>query len=137
MGRPALATGLMAQFHRTYLMVEDVEASVAFYTEVVGLQAAAVGDRRATLGSGGCSLVLEEDFDAETLSAFGLDPPGEERGDGVILNVEVDDVTAVHDRARGAGADVLAEPREVEWGREILLLADPDGYVVEAARPLE
>lgn len=123
--------------HQTYLMVTDVDASLPFYRDVLGLAVADEADGRAKFDTGECTLVLEEDFDEAVLEEFGLEPPGDERGDGVILVVEVDDVEAVHDRAQAAGAEVLMAPRTVNWGRKMFLVADPDGYVFEVSRPVE
>jgi catechol 2,3-dioxygenase-like lactoylglutathione lyase family enzyme len=121
--------------HQTFLMVSDVDESVRFYEEALGLNVAERGDRSAEFDTGRCKLVIEEDFDADTLAGFGLEPPGEKRGDGVIVVLEVDDVDAVYERADMAGADVRMEPRNVDWGRRMFLIADPDGYVLEISRP--
>jgi predicted enzyme related to lactoylglutathione lyase len=95
-------------------------------------------ERRAAFESGECELVVERTFEAETLAAFGLEPPGEDRGDGAIVVVEVDDVAAAHEAVVAGGAgEALFEPRTVEWGREMFLARDPDGYVVEVSRPVD
>lgn len=121
--------------HQTFLMVSDVDESVEFYGETLGLDIRERGDRSAEFDTGECTLVVEEDFDADTLAGFGLEPPGEERGDGVIVVLEVDDVDAVYEAAEAAGADVRMGPRDVDWGRRMCLVADPDGYVLEISRP--
>lgn len=116
-------------------MVSDVDRSTAFYADVLGLEIAERGDRSTAFDTGEGQLMIEQDFDEEALAAFGLEPPGEDRGEGVIVVIEVDDVDAVHDRATAADADVLVAPREVDWGRKMFLVRDPDGYVVEISRP--
>jgi uncharacterized glyoxalase superfamily protein PhnB len=123
--------------HQTYLMVRDVKESVEFYRDVVGLETKDVTEDRAKFDTGECTLVLEEDFDEPVLTEFGLEPPGEERGSGVIIVVEVDDVDAIHERAERADADVRMAPKTVEWGRRMCLVADPNGYVLEISRPTE
>ena len=124
------------KLHQTFLMVSDVERSTAFYAETLGLEVAERGERSTSFDTGGAELVIEQDFSEEELAAFGLTPPGPDRGEGVIVVIEVDDVGAVHERAVDAGAEVLVEPREVDWGRELFLVRDPDGYVVEVSRQL-
>lgn len=37
--------------------------------------------------TGRATLVLEEDFDPDVFDAFGLDDPGDDRGNGVIVAV--------------------------------------------------
>lgn len=122
--------------HQAFLMVTDVDRSTAFYAETVGLEIADRGDRSTAFDTGDGQLMIEQDFEAETLAAFGLEPPGPHRGEGLIVVIEVDDVDAVHDRALDADAEVLMAPREVDWGRKMFLLRDPDGYVVEVSRPV-
>lgn len=127
----------MPTLHQLFLMVTDVDETVAFYRDALGLDVVDRGDRSATFETGRCSLVVERDFDAETLSAFGLSPPGDSRGDGAIVVLEVDDVDAVYDRATAADADTVLPPTDVDWGRRMFLVRDPDGYVVEVSRPTE
>lgn len=122
--------------HQTYLMVTDLEASVRFYRNVLELEPEKVSDRQAKFRTGAATLVLERDFDEPVLREFGLEPPGDDRGAGVIVVLEVDDVEAAYERAENAGADVRIEPRTVDWGRTLFLVADPDGYVIEVSKPV-
>ena len=122
--------------HQTFLMVSDVEASTAFYEDALGLTVAERGDRSTAFDTGGAELMIEQDFDEAELAAFGLEPPGDDRGDGVIVVIEVDDVDAVYERASAADAAILLEPTDVDWGRRLCLVRDPDGYVVEVSRPI-
>ena len=127
-----------ASLHQTLLMVRDLDASVEFYRDVVGIETAEESDTNVEFDTGDATLVLESDFGPEVLDAFGLDEPGEERGRGVIVAVDVGDpdaVDAVEDRAVDAGADVRMGPRDVDWGRRMMLVADPDGYTVEVSAP--
>ena len=126
-------TGDLAE---TFLMVSDIEESVAFYTDVVGLDITKQ-DGEVRFDTGAATLVLEEDFDEDVLAGFGLEPPGEHRGDGVIVVIEVDDPDEIAERAHEHGAEVLSEPRDVDWGRRMCLISDPDGYVLEVSKPLE
>ena len=130
--RPAMAPTL----HQTFLMVSDIEASTAFYEDALGLEIADRGDRSTAFATGETELMIEQDFDEAELAAFGLDPPGDDRGDGVIVVIEVEDVDAVYEQASAAGADVVLEPTDVDWGRRLCLVRDPDGYVLEVSRPL-
>lgn len=124
------------RLHQTFLMVSDIDRSTAFYRDSLGLEVAERGERSTAFETGEAELMLEQDFSEEELAAFGLTPPGEQRGDGVIVVVEVEDVEAVHEQAVAAGADVVMEPTEVDWGREMFLVRDPDGYVLEVSRPV-
>lgn len=126
--------------HQSLLMVADLDESVSFYTDVVGLEPDEVAEGNVEFETGQATLVLEEDFDREVLDAFGLDDPGDERGSGVIVAIEVgspDAVDAVAERAEAADETVRMGPTDVDWGRRMALLADPDGYTLEISAPLE
>lgn len=122
--------------HQSLLMVTDLDASTAFYRDVLGLDTDTVTEGNVEFATGDCTLVLESDFEQDILDAFGLKEPGDDRGRGVIVAVEVADVDETHRRAKEAGADVQMEPRDVDWGRRMAILADPDGYAVEVSAPL-
>ncbi|WP_440991838.1 VOC family protein [Haloarchaeobius baliensis] len=123
--------------NQVYLMTADLEASVEFYEQSLGLRCTERGDRSAAFDTGPCTLKIERDFDEGTLAAFGLSPPGESRGDGVVIVLEVADVDSVYETAEEHGADTLIEPRDVDWGRRMFLVRDPDGYVIEVSQPIE
>lgn len=127
------------ELRQTYLMTTDLGRSRSFY-ESLGFTVVEEGSRSVAFDTGEAQLKLEADFDEETLAAFGLEPPGERRGDGVVTVVYVDDVDAVATAAETAtaefGGEVLAGPRDVDWGRRLLLLKDPDGYVLELSQSL-
>lgn len=121
--------------HEAFRMVSDLDRSVEFY-ETLDLEVMERTSRRAEFDTGGCTLTLEEDYDAEALAEYGLPEPDGRRGVGSILVLRVDSVEDVFDRARDAGATVLRQPAEEDWGEKLCLIEDPDGYVVELVRPL-
>jgi len=121
--------------HQVFLMVSDYEESYEFYAETLGLTVNRESDGHAEFDTGACSLVIEREFDEETLASFGLEPPGERRGAGAILVVEVEDVDGTYERLDAQDVPVLKEPQDVPWGRRMFLVKDPDGYVLEVSRP--
>lgn len=125
----------MTELVQTYLMTADLERSRRFYESGLGLAVRREGDTSVSYETGGCELKLQGDFDADTLGGFGLEPPGEHRGDGVITVVETTDgLDDVHERIADLEAEfgeVLAEPRNVPWGGRMFLARDSNGYVFE------
>lgn len=128
------------ELQQIFVMTSDLERSCAFY-EALGLDVVEEGSRSVEFDAGAVRLKLEEDFDEEELDAFGLEPPGVNRGDGAVIVFGVEDVdtvaTAAEDAATEHGGEVLAGPRDVKWGRRLCLIKDPDGYVLELSEPLE
>jgi len=142
---------------RTTLIVRDVEASVRFYRDVLGLEewydgqivlsgrglaAGAAGDRTRlvimkardpVIGMIGLLQWLEPSLPA---------PPGARQRLGVgdvVFVMQTDDVQEVHRRLRTAGARIFAEPHRFEVrgadGRMLEMTSisfwDPDGYFFE------
>jgi catechol 2,3-dioxygenase-like lactoylglutathione lyase family enzyme len=62
-------------------------------------------------------------------------PPAARWGWWGRVIVHVDDVDALHTRARAAGLRPEA-PRDAEWGERYFHLTDPDGHELSFARPI-
>lgn len=64
-------------------------------------------------------------------------PAMAERPTGGVITIVVDDVDAVHAAAQAAGASIAEAPRNLFYGQRRLLLADPDGQLVDVSSPCE
>jgi MerR family transcriptional regulator, thiopeptide resistance regulator len=69
--------------------------------------------------------------DAET----GLIPPAQSGAAGGGLVVHVPDVDASCERARAAGAEIISEPRDEEYGQRECGVRDPEGHLWWIATP--
>jgi catechol 2,3-dioxygenase-like lactoylglutathione lyase family enzyme len=100
-----------------FVHVTDLERTVRFWTEVVGLELLLTEPGYARVGGvDGFDLGLEE-------------RPAEEVGAaGIELAIEVADVHAAHQRMTAAGVAFTAPPAEQPWGAVHAWFADPDGY---------
>jgi lactoylglutathione lyase len=116
------------------LFVSDLERSIAFYRDVVGLPFRFANESYAEFATGGAKFALyarshlSELLGAEAADEAGSSPQGE-------VAFLCDDVDAEHDRLSRLGVRILAPPTDRPWGERTLHLADPDGYVVELTRP--
>lgn len=118
------------------LVVADVDRSVAFYTELLGLRLAHRSGPYAQLDTGTCRLSLyQRDAMAQTLGRDRLEPPAP---DAVAFEIgfKVDDVDAAYDELTAAGAEPAVPPATRPWGQRTAYLADPDGHLVELAQDL-
>jgi lactoylglutathione lyase len=108
--------------------VDDLDASVTFYTQTLGL---ALGHRSgpyAQLDTGSCRLALyERAAMAETLGVAIADVPEFEIG------FKVDDVDAAFDALVTQGARAAVAPTDRPWGQRTAYVRDPDGHLVELA----
>jgi uncharacterized glyoxalase superfamily protein PhnB len=68
--------------------------------------------------------------------ADGLMSPGRRGFAGGGIVVHVPDVDAHHERVRGAGADVLFEPRDEVYGQREFGVRDPEGHLWWIATPM-
>lgn len=127
----------MPRQYETTFIVTNLDRSIKFYKEVLGLTLVERNGTRATFETGECELVLEGEFDDQTLEAYGLKPPGDTPGRGVLVSLMYDDIDRVYERAAAnADAEILTEPRDARWGERLFLVSDPDGYVLDIAEPL-
>jgi lactoylglutathione lyase len=118
---------------RMELFVDDMDASVAFYTQLLGFEVTRRAEEYASLRRG---LVVLGLGPVAKLPDHG-DGPGFTRqrlrggkGAGVEIVLELDDadqVSALYERCRSHGA--LVEPLQLRpWGLRDFRLSDPDGY---------
>ena len=120
----------MDQLGYAILFVRDLERSVAFYRDVIGLPFKLQGDGYVEFATQGAKFGLYDRNRLQELTGQGTDPPDHPGGEVVFL---VEDVDAEAERLREAGATILRGPVDRAWGHRTLHLEDPDGFVVELA----
>jgi lactoylglutathione lyase len=100
-----------------FVHVRDLDVSIRFWTEVIGLRLLALEDGYARVGTvDGFALGLEE-RDQHLIGAV-----------GITIAVEVDDVHATYERLLAAGVAVAGPPAAQPRGVIEAFLEDPDGY---------
>jgi lactoylglutathione lyase len=114
------------------LYAHDVDASAAFYRDVVGLSLKLRDAGYVEFVTGGTRFGL-----LERTRAFDLihREPTEGGPAGEVLFL-VDDVDEEAERLRGLGVQFLSGPVDRRWGHRTLHLLDPDGFVVELAQKI-
>lgn len=125
----------------THITVNDVDESLAFYRDALGLEVqndvSSGAFRWVTLGSPtqpGVSIVLsvphagrsQADGDAlQELLTKGVLP---------MIIFRTDDVDATFETVRASGAEVLQEPMDQGWGPRDCAFRDPSGNTVRIAQ---
>jgi lactoylglutathione lyase len=115
------------------LFVADLERSVAFYRDVIGLPFKLQGEGYVEFATEGTKFGLYDRNRLDELTGQGADLPRSPGGEVVLL---VEDVDAEAERLRGAGATILKGPVDRAWGHRTLHVEDPDGFVVELAEEI-
>ncbi len=110
------------------VVVRDMDRSVAYYRDVLGLKLLFAQSNWSQFDAGGILI--------------GLHPEGEQvkvsPTTGMSLGIYVDDVTATVSEVKRRGGHIAIQPRNEPFGRWALA-QDPDGYniqLIEMARGL-
>lgn len=126
--------GTQCLFSNLILDVDDLERSLAFYNGVLSLpiqhREVVDGNRLAYLETGGTHLLLIEQPRAER-------NPSLLRPGGMVVKFYVKGLTALTDTIRRGRWNVLQDLEVPSAGESTCLVADPDGYAVLLAEPVE
>ncbi|HMF83585.1 MAG TPA: VOC family protein [Acidimicrobiia bacterium] len=128
----------MVRFHApdyVVLVVDDLDRSLRFYCELLGLPLSHRSGSFAQLATGATRVAMyERPAMAVTLGrelgSPSLDAPAFE------LGFKVDDCDAAYDDLVGAGATPDVPPTDRPWGQRTAYVRDPDGHLVELAQDL-
>jgi len=115
----------MTAFAMAMLVCSDLGRSRAFYRDVMALRV------------GTDAFPDWVDFDLGEGRRLGLHPQSETllvRAGSLQLGFNVDNVDTFITDARTAGARILQDPHEQNFGR-VAVIADPDGYVIQVFSP--
>jgi predicted enzyme related to lactoylglutathione lyase len=116
------------------ILVNDMEASKAFYTKLIGLD---------ILHDWGNMVVFKERFAIHKATA--LQPPelisgsinaGRQGHGNVVLYFEAEDLEAEYKNLVQAGIKVIHGIVQVPW-QKLFRIYDPDGHIVEIGSPFE
>jgi len=128
------AAPLRADALNPSLTVSDLQKSLAWYRDVLGLevQREMVRDgvvRAVAMTAGTVRFLLNQDDGAKG--------PNRPRGTCMSMNIitrQSVDAVAAHIKAHGGS--LLSEPADMPWGMRVFRVADPDGYVFAVSQPL-
>lgn len=111
------------------LNVADPLASAEFLTRHVGHTVAMQADGFVSLQhpGGGPNVI----FLRTGLPTFRPAHRAGSAGDGLLLVFVVDDVDAVYDTVRAAGAPAVTPPETEPWGERYCQFEDPNGIIVQ------
>lgn len=116
------------------LMVDDVAATAGFYTKHFGFKPLFESDWYVHL-----QMEQDESVNLAVLQGDHETIPAEGRGraSGVLINFEVADVDAVHERLQAAGLPILRSLRDEAFGQRHFITRDPNGVLIDVIKPIE
>ncbi len=121
----------------TMLRVGNLEKSISFYTDILGMRLL----RQKDYPEGKFSLAFLGYGDEKQHTALELtynwDTDHYDLGKGFgHLAIEVDDVYQAAEKIRTAGGKIIREPGPMNAGATLIaFVADPDGYEIELLEP--
>ncbi len=115
------------------IMTERVEETAAFYVKHFGFQENFTSDWYVHLQSAEDSTINLAILNGqhETIPLRGRGKVA-----GLLLNFEVDDVDAVHERLRAAGLPILLAIRNEDFGQRHFITSDPNGVLIDIIKPI-
>lgn len=114
---------MVVGLHTLLCEVSDMDRSLEFYRDVLGLKATYTSPHWSSLQLGATRIGLHPPFDRET----------EARGGGWVCGLEVDDIRAF--RSRLEAASVLCTDYHDTPAGAIFDFSDPDGNRLQAMQP--
>ena len=113
------------------LYVSDLDSSIGFYRDLLGLPFKLRDAGYAEFATQGTRLGLYERRRAEWLTGQTVTP-----GPAAEVVFMVDDVDAHARQLAERGAAIISPPTDRPWGHRTVHLTDPDGFVVELAQDI-
>lgn len=109
------------------LLVDDLEKSVRFYSDVLGLKVKDTDEGFTNFQLQGAELAVFERRSAVNMfPAKYMRPAG-----GAVLGFQVEDVDDACRTLAEKGVSVFEGPKTTPWGQRVAYVHDPDGYVWE------
>jgi len=115
------------------IMTDDVTATAAFYSTHFDFEALFTADWYVHLQS-----KSDEHVTLAVLDGRHPTVPAASHGtvSGLLLNFEVEDVDAVHDRLRTAGLPIVKELCDEDFGQRHFITIDPNGVLIDIIKPI-
>ena len=113
------------------ICTEHVQACVDFYVTFLGFQPVFQASWYAQLAAPNnpaAQIAFVQQGHDSVPAGHGLAPRG------VLVTVEVDDVDALHARARELGLEIVYELRSEVWGQRHFMVLDPNGLLVDVVQ---
>ncbi len=116
------------------LIVEDLDRTLAFYVDVLGMQLNHRSGHYAQLATGATRLAFYERGAMEETLGTTLEAPAE-NAPAFELGFFVANVDTAYAELVVLGATAVTPPADRLWGQRTAYVRDPDGNLVELVQP--
>lgn len=106
--------------HHILLTVKDLDASIQFYRDILGLTLEKQYKTFAMLNAGTFGIYLNT-------KPWSFDKQEAAKGAGIFPHFEIENMEALVTHLKSKKITILQEPKNYSWGKEFFAL-DPDGY---------
>ncbi|KIL22674.1 hypothetical protein B4134_0330 [Bacillus safensis] len=114
----------------TILYVNDVEASIHFYQQVLGFPIKLRVESYVEFDTGDVTLSINSRQDVK--DALGLTVPDANQASQTFeIGFVVDDVEQTIASMKEKGVSIIKEPAKKPWGQTVAYVSDPDGHFIE------
>jgi uncharacterized glyoxalase superfamily protein PhnB len=126
------------KFGYTILYVDDVAATIAFYTRAFGIAGKVLApDEYGELSTGATKLAFAAKRHVKELLPIPLQSSGlDQPPSPVEIGLVVDEVEPAFDRALSAGATKVIAPTKKPWGQTVGYVRDNNGFLIEICTPI-
>ncbi|MFA1822925.1 VOC family protein [Virgibacillus oceani] len=118
----------MSVLFRVELYVKDIEKSLKFYQEIIGLELYGRGKRGARFNYDCFSLLLTSESTLGGNHYFNNKAKSDIKGNGFELIIVVDELKKVYQRYLDHNYPIEIEVEKYPWDMRGFKIADPDGY---------
>jgi uncharacterized glyoxalase superfamily protein PhnB len=129
-------------FGYTFIWVNDVQATTAFYERAFGLKTRFITENGAMgfyaeMETGATTLAIADIKEAESLFPEGFTPLAPTQPPTLFqISFIASDVSTVYESALAQGAQPMSPPQQQPWGQTIARVRDPNGVLVSIASPV-
>lgn len=111
--------------HHILIEVKDINSSLRFYRDCLGLRLSSRSGDFVTLESTNAGIYLWQNHRAWEKDR----PQGDRSGIGMYPHFDVPHIIAATNRFKASGYKIVQPPITYDWGKEAFV-QDPDGYVI-------
>lgn len=115
------------------IITSDIQRLVAFYAQVTGIEPKWYTEDFAEIVTPRGALAIAHE---RTMKLFAEGAARAAENRSVIVELQVDDVDATHERIAPHLGEVLQQPTTMPWGNRSLLFRDPDGNLLNFFTPV-